>query len=425
MSLIRHDMRQFLQAGFRQEPETVYDGTCFFLFAVPSQLEAPMLSHDETMAVSILEQPTDKATDGPAYYAFRLLKKFKTFCSKRHELANQIWRHQEFLRSPTNHKVRYQHYYSTQQLEHARAQSRAMEQQCVNMNAILDQQLRVETDEEQLQVLRGAKEAARQLLEEALPAQRRRHAEQKQEILAMLRDAAHQQIIEQNDEIRRLDERARSVAVHLIQQAGTDTIIESSNALHACALNLEPVYLKMLMNLLSDDAKRRHAINAFDRRGMTPLMTAARSNNFESGTIGNRLSMCQAVLDLGADKNVVDATGLTALGRYRKAFRETNAIQASVGNPYSPIVIAEVKAMSSMEELLMPVQGPSYGDELVLEDSDGEEDEEEDLQEDNMLDSEVEDEEEEDDEDYGEDTEDEFNVEDEEEDADDMKVDAT
>lgn len=94
-------------------------------------------------------------------------------------------------------------------------------------------------------------------------------------MIADLRQAARQNIIEKEAKMRTLDERARSEAVELIQQGGIE-IIESSNVLHAaCAYNLQPIYIQLLVSLIPDHATQQHAINAFDRHGLTPLMTAA------------------------------------------------------------------------------------------------------------------------------------------------------
>lgn len=105
-------------------------------------------------------------------------------------------------------------------------------------------------------------------------------------------------------------------------------------------------------------------------------------------------------MDLGADKNVVDADGLTALGRYRKSVRDKGDFFACVGNLRHPIVTVEMDARRRMEDLLIPLHGPTLADKAMLGVDSDEEDE------DDMLDSEAEEDDEiEDDEDEFEDDE--------------------
>lgn len=154
MVLVQHDMRQFLQAGFLQEPETVQETNCFFLYAVPSQLEPPLLSQEATMAIPIHEKR--KAAELAAlsssnhHHAVQLLEKFKSFCSERNELANQMLDQQDFVASSITDHPQYPLTDGARALVLGRENIRLQEQKCRDMNIILDNALQVATEEHQL-----------------------------------------------------------------------------------------------------------------------------------------------------------------------------------------------------------------------------------------------------------------------------------
>lgn len=80
------DMRQFLQAGFQQAMELVMDHNYYF-FCCRWVSGKPMLTHEEAMAVTIIERPkvNDKRDDEK-----KLLELMKQHCSERKQINDSI-----------------------------------------------------------------------------------------------------------------------------------------------------------------------------------------------------------------------------------------------------------------------------------------------------------------------------------------------
>jgi acetoin utilization deacetylase AcuC-like enzyme len=96
-------------------------------------------------------------------------------------------------------------------------------------------------------------------------------------------------------------------------------------AIHACAcFNLHSSWIDMLLEFLpSEQKKQRAPVNLPDGSGQAPLMMAAAKLDHSE----RRYQTCVVLLDLGADKSIVDPFGHTALGKFRegqRAIRDMN-----------------------------------------------------------------------------------------------------
>lgn len=132
--------------------------------------------------------------------------------------------------------------------------------------------------------------------------------------------------------------------------------VEKSLALHHCAslgqLDTLDVCLSLADPILS-------AVNAFDPRGMTPLMSAVAPEGFPSNPY--KLEQCiDRLISCRADVNLTDAAGLTALGHlWRKAREhlEVDGEDRGLMHAYS--------SCDLLVDKLMPSNGPTKADEAV------------------------------------------------------------
>ncbi len=374
--LTKRDMRHFLRAGFQQATETVRDSACFYVYAVPSMLghHSPMMSHDEAMSVVICERPQDLAKkNAPSGDAGKLLKMMKRYCSERMPILDKIRESQRLAQAPLE-DARFRQTLQAQELEQVRTNMRIMEQECQRGKELLAIELSKLEDEENVdrelarRLADEMKEKFRVFSEEVFPLQYQVIEQCEQSIITALRELAEKAIQESEEKLRELDKRMLAKVTAFVNQAGTN-IITSSYVLHFCAFHLDPFYLHLVFNLIPNATAQELALNSFDQHGKTPLMVAACSDNFNRSTIGNRLKMCQLLIQLGADKNIVDASGLTALGWYRKTCRANRDCYAVIGGGLGRTADDDLQ---DMDCLLLPLKGPTVADDALLEDSDDE-----------------------------------------------------
>lgn len=161
--------------------------------------------------------------------------------------------------------------------------------------------------------------------------------------------------------IRELDSEVKANIARLATDDKGATIMES-NALQACACNLETAYIEMLLEFVPDSRKVQ-AINCVDQYGATPLMVAASSLHFSDPE--DRVQMCDKLIQLNADKNMMDEAGLTALGNFRKSNQSMSDFTSTLlyMDPGGP---REAEINLRMETLLMPLMGPTPADPLEL-----------------------------------------------------------
>jgi hypothetical protein len=136
--------------------------------------------------------------------------------------------------------------------------------------------------------------------------------------------------------------------------------VERSFALHFCARFEKLAEIKVILRLAGSQATQ--ALNARNEDGETPLMiaakTAASNILFAPPRSSPKETFCQELISLGADKDITDLSGLTALGLVR-----THALQAvfCVGG-YN----GALKKLWGLSQTLMPSTGPTLADATVV-----------------------------------------------------------
>merc|ERR1712032_542448 len=149
---------------------------------------------------------------------------------------------------------------------------------------------------------------------------------------------------------------AENLGPRLKQRVAEGASVERSLALHHCAslgqLDVLDVCLSLADPILS-------AVNAFNPRGMTPLMSAVAPEGFPSKPY--QLELCiDSLISCRADVNLTDAAGLTALGHlWRKAREhlEVDGEDRGLMHAYS--------SCDLLVDKLMPSNGPTKADEAV------------------------------------------------------------
>jgi hypothetical protein len=327
------------------------------------------MSHEAAMAICISEKPQHLARKYPPLGdACKLVGMMKRYFTERKSISIKIQDSQQLIEAPLEHAL-FKNLAQAQELKEARAKMQARKQQCQLDKERLEIELS-ELDpnivgyEQARQKLNESKDNIQYLMEHVFPAHCQAFDECDQAILAAAREIAEKSIQESEETLRELDKRKLAEVTAWVKQAGTD-IITSSNVLHFCAYSLDPLYLHLVVNLIPNAATQELALNSFDQFGKTPLMSAACSDNFDRSTVGNLLKMCQLLIQLGADKNMVDASGLTALGWYRKTCRANRDCYAFIGGG-----LGRTDNSVDMERLLLPFKGPTVADDALLEDSD-------------------------------------------------------
>jgi hypothetical protein len=147
--------------------------------------------------------------------------------------------------------------------------------------------------------------------------------------------------------------------------------------LHFCVAN---GYVELIQPLIARGAE----VDAFDANSMTPLMIAARRALRNWNAIHNRqqdTTMVAALIALGANKNVVDPDGRSALGHYYADLRSTNDFHAtfSLAGGMTPVD-------PTLRAMLTPTDGPTSADQNHDDDDDDDDDEDEDDDDDDVDD---------------------------------------
>jgi len=111
----------------------------------------------------------------------------------------------------------------------------------------------------------------------------------------------------------------------------------------------------LIQPLLSRGAQ----INAKDQLDLTPLMIAASRGGREGSD--DRIAMVSALIAFGADKNIVDDDGISALGHYFSSLRRANDFNATFD--LEKQVLDPV-----LRTMLAPARGPTIADLTCVDD---------------------------------------------------------
>jgi hypothetical protein len=138
--------------------------------------------------------------------------------------------------------------------------------------------------------------------------------------------------------------------------------LKDSNVVHACASNLDDEDLELLLEC-AHESERREILSCFDCVGYTPLMVATVSG---LGTPEELYYILEKLIELGADKDIGDASGETALGSYRGQRQLMNDFRNTFGLSSQHQQIAEDAFHQRLELLPRPSGGPTSANDSYL-----------------------------------------------------------
>jgi ankyrin repeat protein len=359
LELTRKDMRQFFRAGFRQvqDPNVVslQVDWYFYLFLVPSYLDHPLLSHEEALEREVVEplRPTKQSKIERLF-----LEKTITWCSKRNELLDAFQR----CHLPVSEIPQYQDIRETLQQALSGAQSK-LEQCQETLRQIGGPVLSAEGEnlmsQEELNALRQDFEPLFQIIE----ALRQKMADAELAQSKDLECLRRTKIESMSKEIQDFDERVRSEVTTMInQQDGGPYLILRSDAIHACACNLQSSLIELFLEFIPSQEAKQQAINHPDRDGQTPLMVAAAMLDQDD----RQYQTCELLLSLGANKSFISPSGHTALGKARMGQLAVSEFNTTFGLPRNS---GNLDGIRAMETLLRPLMGPTAADDALLEDN--------------------------------------------------------
>jgi hypothetical protein len=156
----------------------------------------------------------------------------------------------------------------------------------------------------------------KQTLEDAAPMQdieelARLFEETKQKIEEIFQEMSGVQILNARKELESMDAPARNMITASVSKHGNG-VIREANVFHACASNGEQDLMGIVLEFVPAQ-DRLQVVNSLDRDGATPLMVAACSG---CNNDTNKVELCHFLVNLGADKDLVDTGGMTALGNW-------------------------------------------------------------------------------------------------------------
>jgi hypothetical protein len=309
-SLKKMDLYQFVRSGFQQTTDSLQKSSCLYVMAVSSFLSRPMLSHKEALSVKIVDKKDLSAASGSemsaALFDDKLSRYMAHSCAIRQELFETMLRKQS---TP---------------LTGREAAATSFDSQPAGLR-------------------RNIVEAGQIALTEARADLAKHDRTVKAEVAKLVGEKSNNSII---------------------NAAAACASVKNSSALHACARHMIPEYIELLLEFTHSPAERRCALNKFDdEEGLTPLMIVAISPNISSN-FELRVQMANKLIALGADKNVADVFGETALGKFRAATRLSSRdnVAALFGWAQPPTPADLDRERRRMEQLLRPVGGPTAAD---------------------------------------------------------------
>jgi hypothetical protein len=388
--LTKLDMRQFFRAGFQQAKETVEESDYFQLFCVPTALQVnlkSMMPHEKALLVPITEKKS--RTGGPTGSSKELLDLMVSSCTSRRSYKNAIQEYSpEALRQNPMFRDQYEQTTALRsKMEEVMATIESLEQRLLHeeqeRNVLLERKRRGTNNGQDLLLedqwavanARVADAEAKAIKVREVRGLIQEYTDKIQEQQDKLDLWANETREKAENELKDADSRVRAdVITHLADCNDQEAIIAESNAIHACACNLDTDYVELLLSFVSRQNQWK-TINKVDVHGVTPLMLAAGSNL--STSADNRFQVCENIISLGADKDITDDTGLTALGHFRKSERATHD-QAQVFGMSMLDANRPEDWAQRMERLLVPSNGPTAQDQSIVQNeemSEGEADE--------------------------------------------------
>ena len=335
------DMRQFFRAGFHQirDPSVIAESPVDYVYAVPTiNATTPILSELEANAIEIAKPTPDPQIKSPE------AKKFFALVIRNGKERRKTFGLAQSFRLPLPLIPAFQEY-SNYELEKRRSELRGMQDALLCAQRL--QRPQAEELSQMVTELQSSIEEAESALSEGL--QRRAN-----KILAELDEKLREQVADFELEVR-----------DFLKTASYNVVIKS-DAIHACVYHFMEEYVEILLSCSLDDAQRIRAVNHRDSKGYTPLMVAVTSGALSQADEKRRLDMVNLLLKHGAQKDVTNKLGYTALGEYRKQVRNNREyhITFQFGNE----IDVRDRFVQELDTLLIPRTGPSPADETIFED---------------------------------------------------------
>jgi hypothetical protein len=352
--LAERDMKPFLRAGFRQVKETALKTIYYQVFAVPAFLESPIILSEETIATEMIKRP--RPTKG-------VNKKFLDFirdaCSSRRRLNDTLQN-----APPSEEQVN--------RFTDLLIMSNSRMWETVRPNGTVDKaRAAVESLREQLmimndcdplyQVVQEHIQTSTDLVHEMERTSVEMRANVEETVRLQLQLQASTVTAETEVELAALTSKIRTGTKRFVDEAGAS--LKDSHVAHACAGNHDVETLDLLLEF-APQSERPEILDHLDHSGLTPLIVAA---GVSLSSPEKRYRMLVKLINLGADKNIVDASGETALGSYRERRR-------SVGDFHNVYHLSVASSETQMgpefharfESLLRPSGGPTRADDAYL-----------------------------------------------------------
>jgi hypothetical protein len=332
------DMRQFFRAGFQQVEEKILTKPeCRVVFAVPSQLQNPLSTAIAADSVVAYEFPPWMQCKSSADL------ELNTFISDICDMKDELKRTIAFTAANRREKNHVQHTISRlkrkpdvvkDSIEWAKREVLKSNQELVALER-LDGEISLPAKE-------GMSRARTQLAKyEAAYGETLESPEGSRpywEAVCNIVDSKEQE--ERQNQIDRQPHDVSEKIKTMVEEHGA-TIL-GSNIVHICVTNGDMDILNVILEFLKPKGRIEEVMNSRDERGLTPLMRAACSTHTHSFGFSRVLSMLEKLLHLGADKDMVDSSGITAFVKFNVGFKRV------------PAVDVDGSLMSRIQRLLKP-----------------------------------------------------------------------
>lgn len=347
-TLMHADMRQFFRAGFCQvdDPCVLESSSCNYVFTTPRDAEKPILSVEEAMDIPIAcKAPIRPEATGYARELRLLIQKATTMMMHFMDLIRML------RGSPLENPALADKFSDlTSRLQDLRGQeielSRTIEQ-----SAMLNREV-ADLEENRDKIRTVCTDVERQLNERCSHIQA---------------DATELSVKVENEletfktEVR---EEIKSILDKSENKENPLQLFMDSGAIHLSAAATNIMLVEALLGFLPDTtSEKSKALNALDRFGRSPLMVVA-SMSTELGLRECHRTL-EALINLGADKNIVDTcTGLSALGHFLNSRKKAEIPFVLLGLQGLSALINE--NASRTEVLLTPDSGPTLADDCLI-----------------------------------------------------------
>ena len=416
--LAQQDLKQFLRAGFVQTEETVVSTPLFHVFMLPHFLQQAMLSAKETAQITIVQKSQFSLGTAPVREQDTdLLQYMVKACGQRkrlqerweslsqsapastdqarllldqgfqsmvedqvtnsiHELDESLQEQEVYFEMLRNNleSTRRELETSSTVLEGmhtapalsavSRSQVRRLE---LNLQSLQDsiQNMEAEVAAKEAVLTQARQRRAALNVDDMLSRVWDEYRSQRDEMAESMFTTAREAVKEALEDIQKHDQTVRTEVMQRVQQDGAS--ITNSNVLHACAANLLPRYMDLMLEFVPE-SEHRTALNKRDQNGTTPLMAAAATEGSDKQE-KVRYETLEKLIDLGVDKNITNGCGETALGELRRNKRSRDDFRYAFQSwSRHDNDTTTQNLYTRMEQLLRPFGGPTAADEAILED---------------------------------------------------------